>query len=101
MVLQRPCISSAVSGRDREIVELLDDWLEIELGAQTLAMEKGRETTLDFLFKKPFKVAPKIEIMVGRLWCGLLEHRGAWKSPPISWPGRGDTSVYGWSPPTG
>jgi hypothetical protein len=39
--------------------------LEIELGAQTLAREKGRETTLDFLFKKPFKVAPEIEIMVG------------------------------------
>ena len=45
--------------------EAIDEWLELELGAQILATAPGREASLDLLLKKPFRVTPQLEVMTG------------------------------------
>jgi hypothetical protein len=45
--------------------EAIDRWLEIELGGQVLAMDGGREASLDLLFKKPFTLTERLELMIG------------------------------------
>ncbi len=45
--------------------EAIDEWLELELGAQILATATGREASLDLLVKKPFRVTPRLEVMTG------------------------------------
>ena len=45
--------------------EAIDEWLELELGAQILATAPGREASLDLLLKKPFRVTPRLEVMTG------------------------------------
>ncbi|HVX96139.1 MAG TPA: hypothetical protein VHK47_14605, partial [Polyangia bacterium] len=45
--------------------EAIDEWLELELGAQLLATAPGREASLDLLLKKPFRVTPRLEVMTG------------------------------------
>lgn len=46
-------------------LEAIDEWLELELGAQILATAPGREASLDLLLKKPFRVTPRLEVMTG------------------------------------
>jgi hypothetical protein len=46
-------------------LEAVDEWLELELGAQLLATAPGREASLDLLLKKPFRVTPRLEVMTG------------------------------------
>lgn len=45
--------------------EAVDAWLEIELGVQVLAAEGGVEVPVDLLFKKPFTLSHRLEMMVG------------------------------------
>jgi hypothetical protein len=45
--------------------EAIDEWLELELGAQILATAPGREASWDLLLKKPFRVTPRLEVMTG------------------------------------
>jgi hypothetical protein len=45
--------------------EGIDDWLELELGASVLSAEGGLVVPVDLLFKKPFRLAPWSEVMVG------------------------------------
>ncbi|HVT09046.1 MAG TPA: hypothetical protein VHO67_16415 [Polyangia bacterium] len=46
-------------------VEAIDEWLELELGAQILATAPGREASLDLVLKKPFRVTERLEVMTG------------------------------------
>ncbi len=46
-------------------LEAIDEWLELELGAQVLRTTPGREASLDLLLKKPFRVTPRLEVMTG------------------------------------
>jgi hypothetical protein len=45
--------------------EAIDKWLELELGVSALAAEGGVEVPIDLLFKKPFRLSRRIELMVG------------------------------------
>lgn len=45
--------------------ETIDNWLELELGASILAADGGIELPVDLLVKKPFRLSPRIEYMVG------------------------------------
>jgi hypothetical protein len=46
-------------------IEAIDKWLEIEIGGQVLAIEGGREASVDLLFKKPFTLTERLEVMIG------------------------------------
>lgn len=46
-------------------IEAVENWLELELGASVLAAEGGVEVPIDLLFKKPFRLARHLELMVG------------------------------------
>jgi hypothetical protein len=43
-------------------IEAIDKWLEIEIGGQVLAIEGGREASVDLLFKKPFTITKRLEV---------------------------------------
>lgn len=45
--------------------EAIEDWLELELGVSVLAAEGGREVPVDLLFKKPFQLTSRLELMIG------------------------------------
>ncbi len=45
--------------------DAIEDWLELELGASVLTADRGVEVPVDLLVKKPFKLAPWAEFMVG------------------------------------
>ena len=45
--------------------EAIDNWLELELGVAALAAEGGVEVPMDLLIKKPFRLARRVELMVG------------------------------------
>jgi hypothetical protein len=40
-------------------------WLELELGASIIPADKGVEVPIGLLFKKPFKLAPWSELLIG------------------------------------
>ncbi len=46
-------------------VEVIERWLEIEVGVSLVKAEVGFEVPVDLLFKKPFRLARGIELMVG------------------------------------
>jgi hypothetical protein len=43
----------------------IEDWLELELGLSVFPMYGGAEVSTDFLFKKPFRLADRLECMLG------------------------------------
>jgi len=45
--------------------EAVEGWLELELGISALAADGGVVVPIDLSFKKPFRLARRIEIMVG------------------------------------
>ena len=46
-------------------VTAIDEWLEVELGISALRADCGGTVPIDLLFKKPFRLSPRIELMVG------------------------------------
>jgi uncharacterized protein YraI len=46
-------------------IEPIENWLEIEFGLSTLATTGHTELSGDVLFKKPFRLSPTVEFMVG------------------------------------
>jgi hypothetical protein len=45
--------------------DVIEDWLEFEVGASALSAANGIEIPVDLLVKKPFKLKPWAEFMVG------------------------------------
>jgi hypothetical protein len=45
--------------------EAVENWLELELSASVLAVNGGREVPIDLLFKKPFRLSRRLELMIG------------------------------------
>jgi hypothetical protein len=45
--------------------EVIENWLELELGITALGTSGQREVSTDLLFKKPFRLSPTVEFMVG------------------------------------
>ncbi len=45
--------------------EAIANWLELELGLSILQAEGGREVPIDLLFKKPFRLTRRLELMIG------------------------------------
>ena len=43
----------------------IENWLELEFGLTTLATAGRTEMSGDLLFKKPFKLSPTVEFMIG------------------------------------
>lgn len=43
----------------------IERWLEIEVGATVIHAAPGSETSVDVLFKKPWSISPKVELMAG------------------------------------
>jgi hypothetical protein len=46
-------------------IEPIENWLELEFGLTTLATAGHTELSGDLLFKKPFRLSPTVEFMVG------------------------------------
>jgi hypothetical protein len=46
-------------------IEPIENWLELEFGLSTLATAGHTELSADLLFKKPFRLSPTAEFMVG------------------------------------
>jgi len=46
-------------------VEPIENWLELEFGLSTLATAGHTEISGDLLFKKPFRLSPAVEFMIG------------------------------------
>ena len=46
-------------------IEPIENWLELEFGLSTLATAGHTELSGDVLFKKPFRISPTFEFMVG------------------------------------
>ena len=46
-------------------IEPIENWLELEFGLTTLATAGHTELSGDVLFKKPFRLSPTVEFMVG------------------------------------
>jgi hypothetical protein len=62
----------------------IENWLEIELGLTTLNTTGHGELSGDLLFKKPFRITPSFEFMVGA---------GPSVSQTLAGPDRGTTTV--------
>jgi hypothetical protein len=45
--------------------DAIDNWLELEVGASLLSASGGIEAPVDLLVKKPFRLTPWVEFMVG------------------------------------
>jgi hypothetical protein len=45
--------------------DAVEDWLELEVGASVLSAGGGFELPVDLLVKKPFRLAPRAELMIG------------------------------------
>ena len=58
---ERPNFGGTVAGE----IEPIENWLELELGFTTLATAGHTELSGDLLFKKPFRLSPTVEFMVG------------------------------------
>ena len=58
---ERPNFGGTIAGE----VEPIENWLELELGFTTLATAGHTELSGDLLFKKPFRLSPTAEFMVG------------------------------------
>ena len=43
----------------------IENLLEIEFGVSELKAEDGTELSIDILFKKPFRLSPQVEFMIG------------------------------------
>jgi hypothetical protein len=54
--------------------EAVENWLELEVGVSALATASGVDVPVDVLFKKPFRLTPVVELMVGAgpemIWVG-------------------------------
>jgi hypothetical protein len=46
-------------------IEPIENWLELEFGLSTLATAGRTELSGDLLFKKPFRLSPTVEFMIG------------------------------------
>jgi hypothetical protein len=46
-------------------IEAVEDWLELEFGLTTLGTAGHKELSGDILFKKPFRLSPTAEFMIG------------------------------------
>ena len=46
-------------------LEAVPEWLELELGASVLAVDGGYEAPIELLFKKPFRLSSRAELMIG------------------------------------
>jgi len=46
-------------------IEPIENWLELEFGLSTLATAGHTELSGDVLFKKPFRLSPTVEFMIG------------------------------------
>jgi hypothetical protein len=44
---------------------LIENWLEVEIGATRLASGGRRADSIEVLFKKPFRLSPSVEFMIG------------------------------------
>jgi Bacterial SH3 domain len=58
---ERPNFGGTIAGE----VEPIENWLELEFGFTTLATAGHTEISGDLLFKKPFRLSPTVEFMVG------------------------------------
>jgi uncharacterized protein YraI len=58
---ERPNFGGTIAGE----VEPIENWLELELGLTSLATAGRTELSGDLLFKKPFRLSPTAEFMVG------------------------------------
>ena len=60
----------------------IEDWLEIEAGISPFFTRNSTEWDTDFLFKKPWKLSPKAEFMlgVGPEWVYLRQHGTTYNS---------------------
>jgi hypothetical protein len=45
--------------------EVIENWLELELGLTGLGSNGRRELSMDLLFKKPFRISSTFEFMIG------------------------------------
>ncbi len=45
--------------------DIIENWLELEVGASVLTADKGVQVPVDFLVKKPFRLARGVEFMIG------------------------------------
>jgi hypothetical protein len=43
----------------------IDNWLELEVGIAAVKGDVGVETSIDVLFKKPWRFSPRFEFMIG------------------------------------
>jgi len=75
---ERPNFGGTIAGE----IEPIENWLEIEFGLSTLATAGHTELSGDILFKKPFRLSPTVEFMVGA---------GPSYSHTLNGPGRGGT----------
>ena len=46
-------------------MEAIEGWLEIEAGVSVVKVKTGGEVSSDLLFKKPFRLSRRLEIMIG------------------------------------
>jgi hypothetical protein len=58
---ERPNFGGTIAGE----IEPIENWLELELGLSTLATAGHTELSGDLLFKKPFRLSPTVEFMIG------------------------------------
>jgi uncharacterized protein YraI len=58
---ERPNFGGTIAGE----IEPIENWLELEFGLSTLATAGHTELSADLLFKKPFRLSPAVEFMVG------------------------------------
>jgi len=58
---ERPNFGGTIAGE----IEPIENWLELEFGVSTLATAGHTELSGDLLFKKPFRLSPTVEFMVG------------------------------------
>jgi hypothetical protein len=43
----------------------IENWLELEIGITAVAADGGMEMPVDVLFKKPWRISPQFEFMIG------------------------------------
>jgi hypothetical protein len=58
---ERPNLGGTIAAE----IEPIENWLEIEFGLSTLATAGHTELSGDILFKKPFRLSPTVEFMIG------------------------------------
>jgi hypothetical protein len=58
---ERPNFGGTIAGE----IEPIENWLELEFGLSTLTAAGHTELAGDLLFKKPFRLSPTVEFMIG------------------------------------